>query len=377
MDLVRRLRSRSALVQAVAAPLALSVVFGALISGATVGDTTIAIVADDGPVTQAIASSFAMAGEAGEVASDADDDADSVRFVAVDAPEAASALPAFADEIVDGDGVPVDGEVVPASAAIVLTTTTAAAGPLAIEVVRTPQAPVAGQIAEAVAVEIARQAETGGQPPVDLVQLPAGGRALSALPYYGASMSILLGFFSISLIARSLLEERGNRTLDRLASSSAPLSAIAAGKAVSLAAVTAGGFVVVWLTTWLVFGGDWGDPVSVLVMILASVLAIGGIGVLTGSFARTPRQADTYAAVVAFLLAILGGSFVPPADTPAALRVVRGFNPIGWALDGFTALSVDVAGVGDVARSIALLTAAGVIAGGIGLVRLSRPEALR
>ena len=87
---------------------------------------------------------------------------------------------------------------------------------------------------------------------------------------------------------------------------------------------------------------------------------------------RTEQQADGYTAVVAFLLALLGGNFVGPGQAPAALRRLASFTPNGQAIDAFTRIAVDSAGIGDVARQLALLLGFAAVFGSIGLVRVGR-----
>ncbi len=344
-DLLRRVRSRSALIQAVLAPLVMAVVFGSLIGSVSVESMTIGVAAEDSPIASSIAEGLVGEG-------------DELTIVAVDL--------ADVDEAVD------DGSV---GSVIVLgigDDGVEPAGAVTIETVTHPATPIAGQVAGAIAVDIARRIEQGANDPVDLRDAPVGGRPISALPYYGASMSILLGYFSVSLIARSLLEERDTRTLDRLTAGSTSIGAVIVGKAFSIGLLTFGGFIVVWSVTSLVFGAEWGAPFPVLVMIGATTLSMVGLGVFVGSFAKTPRQADTYAAVLSFVLAMLGGSFVPPSDTPEALRTLARFNPVGWSLDGFTRLSTDLAGLGAIATPALSLVGTGAVAAVLGLGRLDR-----
>ena len=243
---------------------------------------------------------------------------------------------------------------------------------LDMTVLTTPASPLSAQVGESVAVTIATRIETGGDAPVELVDVPLGGRELSAPAYFGASMAILLLFFATGLAAQSILEDKENRTLDRILAGPTTAWAVLIGKVLAVAALAVIGFVVVWLVTSLVFGANWGSPLAVLVLIVFTVIALAGVATFVGGFATTSQQAITITAVVVFGLSLLGGNFTGPADTPAALRALRRLTPNGRALEAFTEVSTDAASIGSIAWTLVTLLLFGVVFGAIGLVRIRR-----
>jgi ABC-2 type transport system permease protein len=126
---------------------------------------------------------------------------------------------------------------------------------------------------------------------------------------------------------------------------------------------------VIWLVTSLVFGADWGDPAGVLVVILATVLAIAGISTLVTGFARTESQADGITSVLAFGFVLIGGGFVSPGDLPDTLARVALITPNRWALNAFAELAAGASGIAAVLTPVLVLTSIGVITGAIGLRR--------
>ena len=91
-----------------------------------------------------------------------------------------------------------------------------------------------------------------------------------------------------------------------------------AGKTLSVAALGLAGFVTVWAVTALGFGAGWGNPAAVVLVIVATVFAVGGVSILVASLARTEQQADAYTGAVTFVLALLGGNFVGPSRCPTS-----------------------------------------------------------
>ncbi len=367
-DLVRRLRNRSAVVVAFAGPLSLGVVFSVLIGGAGGASFEIGVVdLDRSPASIELVASLAAANA----------EQDQVRFTPVedDDPQAGARR-----RISDGD----------LEAAIVL-----GPGLHSIEVLRDPERPVAGQVAQSVAQSIAaghqrvglavatvaalgvtpnqEVVEAAGEAPpaLTLADLVVGGRELSPGAFYGASMAVLFLFFTVGFAARSVLMERQTGTLARQLATPATPGAILAGKTLSVAVLGFAGFVTVWLVTSVVFGSPWGDPVAVLALMAATVLAVAGVATFVASLARTERQADAATTVTAFVLALLGGNFVGP-NLPPVLRRLSVLTPNGWALRSFTALNTDAAGLREILTALAVLTGMGLAFGAVGVVRVRR-----
>jgi ABC-2 type transport system permease protein len=342
-ELRRRFRSKSALITSFVAPLAMAVVFGLMLGGTDSVSFSIGVV-DGGGTPQSAAITAAL------LAPDAGSDADSVQFLEYNSL-------AEAETAVDDDDV---------GAAIVV------GDPRDLTVITSPSSPLSGQVAQSVASSVAGAVETGGAPPVELEPVALGGRELSASTFFGASMAILLLFFSTGLAAQSILEDKENRTLDRMLAGPTTLWSILIGKVAAVAAMAVSGFVVVWVVTTAAFGATWGNPVAVMVLILFTIFALAGVATFVGGFASTAQQAMTLTAVVTFGLSLLGGNFTGPADAPAALRAIRGYTPNGRALEAFTELSVDAASVRSIASTLLVLFGFGLLFGGIGLISVRR-----
>lgn len=374
-DLRRRIRNRSALITAFAAPLALAVVFGVLVGGAGSGGFRIGIVDADGShMARAMTAELTHGAPAGGT----------VRFAVLRSP-------AEARRRVD------DGDV---DAAVVIPAGFGAAARAgharSMLVLQRADRLVAGEVARAVATSVGDEIQrvalalrvlaAGGtapspalvqaarrQPvPISFGRIPLGGRELDAAAFYGASMSIVFLFFTISLAARSVLAERRDGTLARILATPAHPAAVLAGKTLSVAVLGLAGLLTVWAVTALAFGARWGAPGAVALVMAATVFAVGGLSLLIASLARTEQQADAYTAVVTFSLALLGGNFVGPSQMPALLRTLSLATPNGWSLTAFTDLSADAAGLGSIATALAVLLACGLVTGGVGLTRVYR-----
>jgi ABC-2 type transport system permease protein len=336
-DLTRRLRNRSFVIQAVVGPIALAAIISLAFGGGGLVDTTIGVVdADGSDASRSLVSGLEQASS------------DELRFETVDS--VGAARPRVAD---DDLGAAI---VVPAGFAASL----ASADPGSLEVLTSSDDPISADVARAVAATVADRADAArlavatagalGTPPpgadalaaIDLpvtVDVTGTGGDVSPAAYFGPAMGLLFLFLSVGVMARDLLVDERTRLIDRLRAGPVGDGAILVGKGASVLAVGVSSLLVIWAVTSRALGADWGDPLGVVVLIVAAALAVAGIAGLIAGVARTEQQADTLATTVAFVFALVGGAFIPPGLMPAALRALSLFTPTGEALHGFAELS--------------------------------------
>jgi ABC-2 type transport system permease protein len=192
----------------------------------------------------------------------------------------------------------------------------------------------------------------------------------SLLGYFGPSMAIVFLFLGIGSGARSLLGERETGTLARLKAAPIGLGRVVAGKVSAVLLLALMSILVVWVVTTLAFGASWGPTPAVLAMSVATVLAFGGIALLLTVSSRNPAQSDATMAIVAFVLALLGGNFFPTGSLPPVMQKLSLATPNGWALQGFGNLSLDRAGYAGIQVPLVVLLTIAVVLGGIALTRL-------
>lgn len=376
LQLRRRLRDRSALLQGIVAPILLAIIIAAAFGGGGSFSTTIGVIdLDDGDIGRALV--------AGTV------DASGVELVA---------LPDRATARGDID----DGEV---AAAIVIPEGFAAslrADPLdpvgdapRLEVLVDPGRELSSDVARAIAGRIAADVDAGRiavttavsaepdlavEPGVDALIAAASaittpvtlgpsafGEGFDPITYFAPSMAILFAFLTLGAGARTLIVERREGTLARIRSTPVSDRAVLAGVTASVVVVGLVSFLVVWLVTAVVFGADWGDPRGVVAVIVAAVLAVAGISTLVTGLARTEAQADGASSVLGFGFALIGGGFLSPGDLPDLLARIALVTPNRWALNAFAELGAGADVAAAVLTPVLVLTGIGVVTGGVGL----------
>jgi len=165
----------------------------------------------------------------------------------------------------------------------------------------------------------------------------------------GAAQAVLFALFAAQGGIISVVEERRAGTLPRLLTTPTPRTVLIGGKFTAtlvmvilqmsilllallvIASVNAGE--IVWL---------WGtNPLALVGIVLATSLAVCGMGILIAGIARTPEQVGTLGTIINMALGVAGGAFGFAPPIPVAY-----FSLIYWGVDGLNKLgqgNVDIA----------------------------------
>lgn len=211
--------------------------------------------------------------------------------------------------------------------------------------------------------------------PAALEQVAVTGEYRPAA-YFGASMGILFLFFTVGAGARSLISERKEGTLVRIRAAPVRDRAVLLGKSLGVLMLGVASMAVIWLVTSVAFRAPWGDPVAVLAVIVAVVLAIAGMATMITGLARTDAQVDGLSAIVAFTMALIGGNFTQAGTLPGIFGRLSLVTPNGWALRSFNQIGAARAGLGEVLPAVGVLVTMAVATALIGL-RGVRTKVLR
>jgi ABC-2 type transport system permease protein len=369
-DLRRRLRNRAFLLQALVAPVIMSVLISLAFGSGFGFDLEVGVVDQDG-------SALSRGVAAGLV----DTKAEGISFRRYD----------------DLDVAGKDVDDTDVGAAIVIPEgfeeSLSSAQPKALGLVVSNSQELEGAVARAVAEGIAARVSSGrlatfalladGKPAPDVRRLadqdlPIAvhqrfpGDEVSPAASVGPGIGLLFLFLSVAIVARNLFEEHRQRVLDRIRAAPVSMSALLLGKAAGLVILSIVTMLVLWGTTVVLLGADWGDPIAVCALILASSFTVAGIGAFVAGTVRNERTADLYAMVVAFVLGILGGSLIPLSELPDSLLKVTLFTPNGWALRGFAQVSAGNGHLGDVLPNLGVLVLWGIGGGLIGRTLLPK-----
>ena len=197
-----------------------------------------------------------------------------------------------------------------------------------------------------VQVTLSTLADDGGATATDsLIQLRSETAAagdeepFNLLSYFAPAMALLFLMYAVTLGARTLLSERREGTLARMLAAPVTNVQVLSGK---VAGIFFGGFLqlaILILLSVTLFQLDWGNPLGVLLLVVAAALAATGWGVLIASAAANSGQVSSIGMAVTLLFGILGGSFVPSENMGPVFEWAGRITPNKWAMDGFLSLA--------------------------------------
>lgn len=187
--------------------------------------------------------------------------------------------------------------------------------------------------------------------PLTLGTVEAVDKQLDEQTFYSAGMAVLFLFLTVQFGVLGLLEERTNGTMQRLLAAPIGRWSIVFGKGLTSFVLGILSMTAIVVVTTFALGADWGDPLGVAVLVLAGVLAAMGVMTVVAAFARTAEQAQNLQAVVALLLAMLGGAFFPLYLAGGVIERLSLLTPHAWFLRGLGDLAGG-AGVGGILGSV-------------------------
>lgn len=378
-DLRRRIRDKSILIQAILAPLLLSVVVGVAFSGVSSLSLTVAVVDADGtPLSRDIAERLLAASDADRGVEFVTAEPDAVEQAIADGDiDSAVVLPAGLTEDLQAGRVVSLQALGKAGSQVSTGVAAAIADGIAaqLQTVRVAQA-TAAEVADQAGVTLDpdRVAElvAASAPPFAVAEFSLEGE-YSLTTYFAPGMAMLFLFFIIGDAARGIVGERQEGTLDRVLAAPVSARSVLLGKTGSVLVLGWTSLIAVWLLTSVLFQAEWGDPAGVLLVIFSVVFAIAGIALFIAGLARSRQQAEAATIIAALAFAVLGGTFF--VANGGFLEVARQFTPNGQALIAFTDLGAGGAGVVDVLGNVVILLTMGVVLMAVGLAALARKVA--
>lgn len=176
-----------------------------------------------------------------------------------------------------------------------------------------------------------------------------------------AAGELSLFIFLTSLTGASyLFTTRQLGVTRRMRAGPVPVPAIVAGEALGRFLVALIQAVIVFVGGMLLFGIDWGSPLSVALLCVAMSLVGTGAAMLLGTLGRSEQQVGALALLLSLVLGALGGSMQPLEFFPDSVRPFAFLTPHAWMNDAMWKLLVEGAGLAQVWTSVVVLTGLGI-----------------
>jgi ABC-2 type transport system permease protein len=104
-------------------------------------------------------------------------------------------------------------------------------------------------------------------------------------------------------------------------------------------------------------------------MIVAASVFVAALGLLIGALAKTEEQVTVLALIPMFILAGLGGAWVPLEVMPAGFQGFARLTPLAWMMTGFQEIIIRGRGLEAVWLPAVVLLAYALVCFGLGVWR--------
>lgn len=153
-----------------------------------------------------------------------------------------------------------------------------------------------------------------------------------------SSPGMILQFAVAGLItcATVIILERKNRCLQRLLTTATNRVQILLGHYLAIFLILLAQFMLLMVFGDLVLKLDYFcQPLASLLIALTATLCIAALGLLIGVIAKGEEQAISFSLICMFVLAGVGGAWVPLEFTGKTFQAIGHISPLAWAMDGF------------------------------------------
>jgi ABC-2 type transport system permease protein len=178
------------------------------------------------------------------------------------------------------------------------------------------------------------------------------------------SPSMIVQFAMAGLVGAGtvLLHERKSGALRRLLTTAISRVEILAGHYLAILLMILGQMVILVAFGQILLRVDYmRAPLATLLVMVTTALWTASLGLLIGALARTEDQATLFALIPMFVLAGMGGAWIPLEITGETFQAIGHVLPTAWAIDGFENIVIRGLGIESVLLPAAIMVAYAVV----------------
>ena len=133
-----------------------------------------------------------------------------------------------------------------------------------------------------------------------------------------------------------IVAERKSRSLQRLLTTAISRPQILLGHYLAMFAMIFAQILVLVIFGQIFLRLDYlGSPLATLLIAAAVAMCVAALGLLIGALARKHENVVVFSLIPMFVLAGIGGAWVPLEFTNDTVQFVGHFSPVAWGMDGF------------------------------------------
>lgn len=216
---------------------------------------------------------------------------------------------------------------------------------------------VASFLAAAIQGVVSSQVQNAIDDPLVRIDLqPASDAAPRKTPtifdYLAPGYSVFFAFFLMGLMAETIYEERIGGALRRIFSLPIRRVPFLIGKTLPYSIIAMVQIVIVLGASALLFDYDLGSaPLALALLIVATGLAVGGLGILVSVLVRSEGQANSIPTLLTLVMAAISGAIFPSIQAPGLAQL----TPHYWAVQGFLTVTALNGSLSDILPNLAAL----------------------
>jgi ABC-2 type transport system permease protein len=150
-------------------------------------------------------------------------------------------------------------------------------------------------------------------------------------------MMVFYAFYTGASTAQSILREEEEQTLPRLFTTPTSQATILTGKLLSVFMTVCVQVIVLIVAARLLFGIQWGDPLSVVSMAAGIIISASSFGIFVNSFVKSTKQAGVLFGGVLTVTGMMGMIKIFAMNSAIANKMGNTISllvPQGWAVRG-------------------------------------------
>lgn len=240
---------------------------------------------------------------------------------------------------------------------------------------------------EAVAAQLAPSKQNNPEQPPSIENLPVQGqnaqaplhemtinaktKTVNSFQYYAAGMGVMFLLMTVVEGVSAMILEKEQEVYKRLLITNLTYAQYLSGKMLGLVAVCLVQATIMIAGTWLLYGVDWGQSLSGIVILTFSyVISACGLGVLAGSIFKTEKSFGAAGLLGSQIMAAIGGSMASLYLFPDWMVSLVKILPNGLALQSYLDLMTG-ASLSQLLPSAGILLGLGAVFFLLGLLRMT------
>jgi ABC-2 type transport system permease protein len=206
----------------------------------------------------------------------------------------------------------------------------------------------------------------------ETLKVTATESPLSPFAYVAPANLVLFMGIAVLVLSAGMVETRRLGVAQRLSAAPITKRAVVFGQMASMMVTAIAMALGLLFVGIILFNVHWGNPLSVLLVVVLLGICIAALSVIIGTWARSQEQAIATAVIVAIIAGMLGGCVYQLSTVSTTVREVGHIVPQAWAMDTFVKLIYDHASFTDTLPAIGALAAFAVGLSALAVLYYSR-----